>query len=148
VRERKNSVARETEPGSQERCTVPGVTHFVGADAASLPANAPQAGIFGCDRSTRFEEIKDGASNTLLLMETAWENGPWTAGGFPTLRGLDPKRQPYLGSGRSFGGTHPGVAGVAFADASVRFLRDSIRPEVLEALATMAGGENIGSGDW
>jgi hypothetical protein len=131
----------------------PGVTHYlgvagVGADAASLPAYAPQAGIFGCDRSTRIEEIKDGTSNTLLLMETAWENGPWTAGGEPTMRGLDPKDQPYLGNGRPFGGTHSGVAVVAFADASVRFLRESIRPEVLEALATMAGREDVGPGDW
>jgi hypothetical protein len=131
----------------------PEVTHYVGvagagADAAALPAYAPQAGIFGCDRSTRLAEIKDGTSNTLLLIETAWENGPWTAGGEPTVRGLEPKRQPYLGSGRPFGGTHPGVTGVALADGSVRFLRDSIRSEVLEALATMAGGDDIGPREW
>jgi prepilin-type processing-associated H-X9-DG protein len=131
----------------------PGVTHYVGVagvgeDAAALPAYAPQAGIFGCDRSTRLADIHDGTSNTLLLMETAWENGPWTAGGEPTMRGLEPKRQPYLGRGRPFGGTHPGVGGVAFADGSVRFLRESIRPEVLEALATKAGGEEIGPSDW
>jgi prepilin-type processing-associated H-X9-DG protein len=126
----------------------PGVTHYVGvagvgADAASLPAYAPQAGIFGCDRSSRLADIKDGTSNTLLLMETAWENGPWTAGGEPTMRGLEPKRQPYLGSGRPFGGTHRAGAGVAFADGSVRFLSESIRPDVLEELATMAEGVDI-----
>jgi prepilin-type processing-associated H-X9-DG protein len=126
----------------------PGVTHYVGVagvgeNAASLPAYAPQAGIFGYDRSTRLADIHDGTSNTLLLMETAWENGPWTAGGQPTMRGLDPKRQPYLGGGRLFGGTHSAGAGAAFADGSVRFLPDSMRPEVLEDLATIAGGTDI-----
>ncbi len=35
----------------------------------------------------------------------------------------------------------------ALADGSVRFLNNSVAPDVLEALATAAGGEPVGS-DW
>jgi len=34
-----------------------------------------------------------------------------------------------------------------FADASVRFLPDSLDAQVLEAMATIAGGEKIGRWD-
>ena len=38
---------------------------------------------------------------------------------------------------------------VLFADGSVRCLTDSVRPEVFEALATLAGGEDVGQAvDW
>jgi hypothetical protein len=104
----------------------------------------PQAGVFGYDRKSRHEDIKDGAATTLLLLETAWNNGPWTAGGPPTVRGLDPTRLPYMGKNRQFGGTHRGLTGAAFADGSVHFLSESMAPEVFEALATIAGGEDVG----
>ena len=79
----------------------------------------------------------------MMLAETTAGVGPWTAGGFTTVRGLDPARRPYIGRGRQFGGTHPGGAMVAFADGSIRFLGESIDPQVFEALSTVAGGENI-----
>jgi prepilin-type processing-associated H-X9-DG protein len=88
-------------------------------------------------------DIKDGTGATLAVIETASANGPWTAGGPPTVRGLDPGRQPYLGRGRQFGGTHPGGAMALFADGSVRFLRESIDPKTFEALATIAGREEV-----
>jgi prepilin-type processing-associated H-X9-DG protein len=91
-------------------------------------------------------EIKDGASVTMLLAETGLANGPWTAGGPSTVRGLDPARQPYIGEQRQFGGVHRGGAMVAFADGSVRFIRDSIRPQVFEALSTIAGREVLPQG--
>lgn len=113
----------------------------LGNDSAGLPLGHPRAGVFGYDRATSFGDIKDGAFNTMLLAETTTAGGPWTAGGPATIRGLDPNRQPYIGSGRQFGGTHRGGANVAFADGSVRFVVDTIDPKVLEALSTVAGGE-------
>jgi prepilin-type processing-associated H-X9-DG protein len=126
---------------------MPGWTSYVGIaglgrDAASLPTNHPRAGVFGYDRQTRWSDIKDGLATTMVVAETT-ERGPWTAGGPPTVRGLDPGRTPYLGRGRPFGGYHRGGAWVLFADGSVRFVRESIDARTFEALSTIAGGEPV-----
>lgn len=130
----------------------PGLTHYVGVAglgerAAELPLGYPEAGlvekgagVFGYDRTLKFPDIKDGMANTLAVVETAWENGPWTAGGYPTVRGLVPGR-PYVGAGQQFGGVHPAGAMALFADGSVRLLADSMSPKAFEALATISGGE-------
>ena len=107
---------------------------------------ATRAGVFGYDRQTREADIKDGASETMMLAETTSANGPWTAGGPATVRGLDPRRPPYLGPGQQFGGAHRGGATVAFADGSVRFIGESIEPSIFEALATVAGREVLPDG--
>lgn len=125
-----------------------GLTHYVGIagvgpDAADLPPMYPGVGVLGYDRRTRKSDLADGLSTTLVMSETACENGPWTAGGLPTLRTLDGAGRPYLGVGRPFGGSHPGGANVLFADASVRFLKETVAPEVFEALATIRGGEKV-----
>jgi prepilin-type processing-associated H-X9-DG protein len=117
----------------------------VGTDAAALPRGHPRAGVFGYDRQARTEDITDGASATMMLAETSRSYGPWTAGGPATVRGLDPSRPRYIGGGRQFGGVHRGGAMVAFADGSVRFVRDTIDPKLFEALATIAGGEPVGA---
>ena len=114
---------------------MPGPLHYVGiagvgSDASTLPKGHLRAGIFGYDRQTRTVDITDGLSTTMMLAETTLANGPWTAGGPATVRGLDQGRLPYLGPGRQFGGAHPGGAMVAFADGSVRFLPETIAPKV------------------
>jgi hypothetical protein len=130
----------------------------VGEDALSLPAGDRRAGVFGYDRRTSLADVKDGAANTIVILESARDNGPWARGGPATLRGLDPSDRPYLGVGRAFGGTHFAENSVlghgqsigcnaAMADGSARFLKESMAPQVLEALATIAGGKEIGS-DW
>jgi hypothetical protein len=126
----------------------------VGADAPTLPAGAPGAGAFGYDRRTALRDVTDGTSATVLVLESARENGPWAQGGPPTVRGVDPEERPYLGTGRPFGGTHfaenaspkrgQSVGCQALMlDGSVRFLREAVAPEVLEAMATVAGGEQV-----
>lgn len=130
---------------------MPGWTWYVGVagvgrDAPELPTGHPRAGVFGYDRQTRPADIKDGASTTMMLGETTSANGPWTAGGAATVRGLDPARQPYIGRGRQFGGTHRGGVNMLFADGSVRFLNESIHPKVFESLATIAGDETLPAG--
>lgn len=62
----------------------------VGPDAPTLPTGHPRAGVFGYDRATRLDQIKDGASETLLLLETARDARSWTAGGPSSVRGVDP----------------------------------------------------------
>jgi len=83
----------------------------------------------------------------MAVAETSDLERPWTSGGRATVRGLDPSRQPYLGRGRQFGGIHPGGANVLFVDGSVRFVRETVDAKVFEALATVAGGEELPS-DW
>jgi hypothetical protein len=121
----------------------------VGADAARLSLPHPRAGAFGYDRKVGEKEITDGLSTTLLLAEAA-DGGPWTAGGPATVRPLEPDRQPYLGPSRSFASPHRDTgwftrqySNVLMADGTARMISASIAPEVFEALATIAGGEDV-----
>lgn len=125
---------------------LPSFTHYVGVagigdNAATLPLSHKRAGFFGYDRKLRIAELVDGASNTMAIAETGWKNGPWTAGGFSTVRGVVP---PPIGPDCYFGGTHAGGALFAFADAAVHFLNHSIDQRVFDALATIAGREQVG----
>jgi prepilin-type processing-associated H-X9-DG protein len=115
----------------------------VGADAPTLPAKSPRAGVFGFDRATRYDNIIDGTSQTMMVVETTRNHGAWTAGGLSSVRGVDPPTQPYIGRNRPFGGYHPGGANVLMADGSVRFLREKVAPGVFEAISTVAGGERL-----
>jgi len=126
----------------------------LGPDAAIRPRGHPGIGLFGYDRRADLTKVKDGLSNTALILETGRDNGPWARGGPATVRGLDPAERPYVGVGRPFGGLHfsaptilrgrrPLGCNLAMADGSVRFLNESVAPEALEAFVTVAGGEEI-----
>jgi prepilin-type processing-associated H-X9-DG protein len=136
--------------------SLPCPTHYlgvagVGRDAAELPLSDRRAGFFGYDRKLSQSDIKDGLATTLMLVEAS-DGGPWSAGGPATVRGLSADG-PYLGEGGQFPSSHRGgffpfsqpvVTNVVFADGSVRPLTDSVSPQVLEALATVAGGDYVG----
>jgi len=122
---------------------MPNFTSYVGIaglgeDAASLPPGDPRGGIWGYDRQTRLKQISGRGETTMLLAETALDNGPWTAGGRPTVRGVDPEQVPCLGPGRQFGGNHPAGGNVASADGGARFLSNVIDPGVFAHMATIA----------
>jgi prepilin-type processing-associated H-X9-DG protein len=114
----------------------------IGPSAAAQPADTPGNGFMGYDRLTSLATIKDGAANTIALMETRSGLGPWARGGASNLRGFDPADVPWHGDDRPFGG-HPGGMNAAFADGSVRFIRASIDPKNLAAAITIAGDEPI-----
>jgi hypothetical protein len=127
----------------------------LGPDAAELRLGYPGVGFFGCDRKLKIENIKDGTASTIMLAETNIAIGPWTAGGLPTSRGLNPDGGRYLGADSQFGSGHRSCNGwftltssvttnVVFADGAVRGLTESISPKVLEALVTVAGDEQVG----
>jgi hypothetical protein len=136
---------------------IPSLTDYigvagVGADAAELPLGDRRAGAFGYERVIRsWSQFKDGLAQTMMIIETNVDNGVWAAGGFATTRGLDPARPPYLGIGGQFTSAHleprafsvTPLTNVAFADTSFRSLSERITPTVLEALATIAGGEHV-----
>jgi hypothetical protein len=138
-------------PAATEVETGDAVTHYVamsgiGYAAAEQPAGAAGNGFMGYDRLTSEAMIKDGTSNTIALMETRFNLGPWARGGSSTLRGFDPADVPVHGDQRPFGG-HAGGMQATMADGSVRFIRSSMSPETLAAAITIAGGEQLGS-DW
>ena len=76
----------------------------------------------------RINQITDGTSNTLMVVEAA-EDVPWT-------------RPEGLTTGGA-GSKHPGGFNALFADGSVRFLKLSVNPDVLRALTTHANGEVV-----
>ena len=115
----------------------------VGSDAAARSFGDPKIGAFGYDRRTAFVDVKDGTSNTVMVLESALGTDSWARGGFATIRGVNPEDKPYVGAGRPFGGTHLAGSNALMMDGSVWTLSDRISPEVVEALATIAGGEKI-----
>jgi hypothetical protein len=120
------------------------VTHYVGVagigpDAGNLDRGDPRAGMFGFAQSTRREEIRDGASNTLATLGVSDHLGAWASGGPSTVRALTEK--PYVNGPDGFGSGQPDGMTAGMADGSVRFLSAATDPLVLEQLATIAGSE-------
>ena len=130
-----------------------GATNFVaiagvGLDAPRYdpndPANAKKLGICGYEWGSRVEEVKDGLAYTIYLMQTPpGLPQPWIAGGGATIRGLDEK-DPMRAFAHTIGtpGGKPGTFAL-MADGTVRFIPRDIKKEVLLAMATRAGGEDI-----
>jgi hypothetical protein len=113
----------------------------LGTDAIAAPMGDPRAGFFGYERKLSLGDIRQRASGLLVAVETARVSGAWTAAGPATVRGLEDDAAPYLGDDRPFGGMHRRGANALFADASTRFLEDSVDPRVFRAMATIQGVE-------
>jgi hypothetical protein len=130
-----------------------GATNYIapaglGLDAARYDPNNPEAakkvGITGYNWSSRPEDVKDGLSNTIYLIQAPPGQGrPWIAGGGSTVVGIDDQipepMQPFVypapGGQR---GTH-----VLMADGSVRFLKEGTNPAIFKGMITRAGGESL-----
>jgi prepilin-type processing-associated H-X9-DG protein len=134
-----------------------GISGIGGDYAATLPVSDPWAGLFGYDRRCKETDITNGMSNTMAVAETLQDNGPWTAGGRPTVRGLDQSGPPYLGKAGQFNSAHYTLSyftwskhsystNILFADGSVRSFTDDMDASTLEAMATIHRRPN-GKGD-
>jgi len=122
------------------------VTHYVGAagvgaDAGSLSAGDPRAGVFGFGRSAQPDDVPDGLSNTIAILGVVGRLGPWASGGDPTVRGIT--ERPYVNGPDGFGSGQPDGMLVGMADGAVRFVSKDIDPEVFEQLVTAGGGEPV-----
>jgi prepilin-type processing-associated H-X9-DG protein len=127
-----------------------GISGIGGDYAASLPISDLWAGLFGYERKCMITDVKKGLSNTMAVAETLQDNGPWTAGGRPTVRGLDQAGSTYLGKDGQFNSGHYSrsyftwskhsyTTNILFADGSVRSFADDIDPATFEAMATIHG---------
>jgi hypothetical protein len=119
----------------------------VGLDAASYDAKDPnlakKVGIFGYDRVTKVDDIRDEAENTIALIQIpSGQITPWLAGGGATVRGIsegDDAIKPFVCA------EYKGKRGTfaVMADSKVRFIPEDIKPADFRALCTIAGGERI-----
>jgi len=87
--------------------------------------------------SHAFGEITDGTSRTLMVMEfTADQAVPWMS-----PRDATPAMVCTFGKSKKH--SHPGGAQAVFADGSTRFLSAELPPDVLQALITASGGDDV-----
>jgi hypothetical protein len=118
-------------------------THFVGVagvgeDAPGLPVEHPRAGVFGNDRITRLDDIRDGASNTLMVLGVTSNLGSWAAGGSATIRPLT--HEPYVNGPDGFGTGSPDRMIVLMADGGVRELSSKTDPRLIRRMACINDG--------
>jgi hypothetical protein len=114
------------------------------SEGYGLSHYAANSHVMGGNKSMKLADIKDGTANTLLVGEVNTQFKPW---GHPVNW-----RDPTVGidqSPRGFGGP-PGSGGANFVmgDASIRFLSDKISPDVLRALTTPNGDEEVREEGW
>jgi prepilin-type processing-associated H-X9-DG protein len=155
-----------------------GSSRFCLGEFSTLPADVQAQYPFRCPTGflgrgndgqgipTRFSDITDGTSNSLMLGETSfsqnalsawfWFNGVLATAAFQINR---PAECP-AGLGKSqmaaweacwqdwqnqqgFSSFHPGGAQFAMADASVRFISQNVDLSTYRNVATIAGGETV-----
>ncbi|HBJ33759.1 MAG TPA: prepilin-type cleavage/methylation domain-containing protein [Planctomycetaceae bacterium] len=126
--------------------------------------------MFGMDDWSRLRDVTDGTSNTVMVCETTrraidgipqtWGYSKWVGNGVDLAnpRGINnliccgwdatpnarPRIRGQMGSWSAAGSLHPGGAHVTLADASVRFISDSVEIVTLQRLAFIADGQVIG----
>lgn len=113
----------------------------VGTEAAALPRSDANAGFFGYDRLLRESDISARLDATMAAIETALENGPWPAGGSPTVRGVHLDCNRYVGKDAAFGGLHRAGANVLWVDGSVRIVTEKVDPELFRQETRIARHE-------
>jgi prepilin-type processing-associated H-X9-DG protein len=124
---------------------MPRVFACPGAGGAGLAKNgmtmyvAPlgEKAVFGGKQGTANRDIRDGASNTIMLLEVDPEHAiVWTK---PDDLPIDPDNPLHGLSGR-----HEGGFNVVFCDGHVQFMEtENIDPKKLRAMFTRDGGEPI-----
>ncbi|HOM18937.1 MAG TPA: DUF1559 domain-containing protein, partial [Thermoguttaceae bacterium] len=108
--------------------TKPGMTVYLGL--------VGEGTLFEGDKKRPIGDIRDGTSNTIMLVEADPDRAvPWTK---PDDLPFDPKK-PLAGLGHA----RQGGFSVLFCDGSVRFISETIDPEVFRRLALINDGEPV-----
>ncbi len=97
--------------------------------------------LFEEGKQTKFSDITDGTSNTILAVEVIGTGVKWAE-----PKDLDINTMIFKingGGANSIGSPFRGGANVAMADGSVRFMSDTVLEATLRAMVTKAGGENV-----
>jgi prepilin-type processing-associated H-X9-DG protein len=97
--------------------------------------------VFEGSQAVSFREIRDGTSNTLLVVEVTGTNTSWAE---PVDLDANSLTLPFARGSNSPGSYHPGGINAAMCDGAVQFLADSIDPTTFRALTTRSGGEVVG----
>ncbi|HVX62862.1 MAG TPA: DUF1559 domain-containing protein [Pirellulales bacterium] len=100
--------------------------------------------MWKADHGVTFSEIKDGASMTIAVVEVADAKINW----------MEPRDLPFSAvsqginakQGGGISSAHPGVVIALFADGHTQTLSETTPIDVLKALCTKAGGEEIQDG--
>ena len=97
--------------------------------------------MFPGAKSLAHDQIADGLSGTLMLVEASNAQIPWTKPQDLSVRTmslrLNDEKRPGISS------PHPSGANVMFGDRHYRFLRDSISPDRLRATFTISRGKPV-----
>lgn len=140
---------------------------FLGYTPTTFPTER-RKGVLETNQATRIEDIRDGTSSTLMIVEDAdrpnrWRLGSRVSGSAVTGAGWADDQAPFTVEGTdsdtatadrgvcvvnctnnnevySF---HSSGANVLFADGSVHFLRASITPHVMVGLITKRNGDPV-----
>ncbi|CAN5690205.1 hypothetical protein BH23PLA1_BH23PLA1_05320 [soil metagenome] len=91
---------------------------------------------------TSFGDITDGSSNTLFIVESR-QSVHWASPQDIVIDTTNPAGTPSPAPGSS----HPGGYNAAMVDGSIRFLKDSVAPDVLRAMMSIRGGEILPMGE-
>ena len=96
--------------------------------------------MFDADIPSGFATIRDGTSNTLMVVEATNAGIHWME-----PRDLDVNQMTFRvnGSPADISSPHPGGALAVFADGHTSFLQNTITAQILRALITKSGGEPI-----
>jgi len=104
--------------------------------------NEPPKGVMLYDRAISLAQVRDGASNTLVVSEDSeWQKAQWINATNVFDQAFAINQAPSFET--DIRSRHPGGANGVFCDGSVRFLAESIDLSTLAALCTRDGGEVV-----